>query len=493
MNAVVNVERTWSAYQNAIFAFVETGAGNAVVEAVAGSGKTTTIVEAMRRAGGDSVFLAFNKSIAGELCARGVNAKTFHGLCFSPVQHFLGGKLNADKLRDIIFDAIAANAMTSQEGHMYGAFMKKLVGLARQIGVGCLVADEPSVWFELVATHELEIEAESADIDRGVELARKLLDAANASNDFDFDDMLYRVVRDGIRLPVFDFICVDEAQDTNAIQREILRKIMHGGSRLIAVGDPAQAIYGFRGADSSSLERITSEFECTRLPLTVSYRCPTSVVAYAQRWVSHIEAAPSAPEGSVTTLDVWSARDFRISDMVVCRTTAPLTGTAYALLRAKVPVKVLGKEIGQGLKSLIEKMNTTGVERLTEKLEAYRDREVKRATEKGDDQKAAGIADKVESILCLIEGLVGEQRTVPGLLRLIDTLFADTKNAVTLATIHKSKGLEAKRVFWLDSSRCPSKWAKQDWQIQQEMNLCYVAVTRAQQELIMIESDARGY
>src|SRR3546814_9596201 len=58
---------------------------NAIVEAVAGSGKSTTIIEAMKKVRGNSIFLAFNKAIADELKAKGVNARTFHSLVFSPV------------------------------------------------------------------------------------------------------------------------------------------------------------------------------------------------------------------------------------------------------------------------------------------------------------------------------------------------------------------------------------------------------------------------
>lgn len=82
--------RQWSQYQQDIFAFVENETGNAIVEAVAGSGKSTTGVEAMNRipAGQSSIFLAFNKSIAEELKAKGVNARTFHSLTYSPVTRF---------------------------------------------------------------------------------------------------------------------------------------------------------------------------------------------------------------------------------------------------------------------------------------------------------------------------------------------------------------------------------------------------------------------
>ena len=495
MSAAENtVTRTWSPYQTAIFSFVETGTGNAVIEAVAGSGKTTTIVEAVRRSGGDHIFLAFNKSIAGELQSRGVNAKTFHGLCYAPLASYTGGKLNADKLRDILFAAIESGGLSAVEAQAYGTFAKKLVGLARQAGGGCLVADEEHVWSDIVEHHDLSDDlGDNCSVARGIAIARRLLEVSNEMADFDFDDMLYRVVKDGVRLTHFDFVYVDEAQDTNAIQRAILRKIMHGGSRLVAVGDPAQAIYGFRGADSSSLGLIASEFSCVRLPLTVSYRCPQAVVRHAQKWVSHIEAAPSAPEGEVTSLMSWKADTFNPGDMVVCRTTAPLISLAYALLKAKRPVKVMGREIAQGLVGLVNRMQAAGIPRLVEKLEAWGDRETQRAIAKGNEARAAAVADQVESLLSLIAGLGENEKTVPGLIRLIESLFAEVKNAVVLATIHKSKGLEARRVFWLDSHKCPSKWARKDWQIEQELNLMYVATTRAIDSLILIDSEGRSF
>ena len=73
----------------------------------------------------------------------------------------------------------------------------------------------------------------------------------------------------------------------------------------------------------------------------------------------------------------------------------------------------------------------------------------------------------------------------------IDMLFNNNAQALTLATIHKSKGMEAVRVWWLNSSKCPSRWAKQEWQKQQEINLCYVAVTRAKQNLLYIEDGSK--
>lgn len=475
----------WSKYQKAIFNFVETGEGNAIVEAVAGSGKSTTIVECLKRlpAGNSSIFLAFNKSIAEELKSRGVNARTFHSLTYGPVMRLKGSNtIEGNKLRNLVHKNM------SREGEdLYGKFICRLVGLARQSGIGCLIADNEKVWEAIAEHHDLELEDPKAEWKEAIRLARMLLTWSNESNLVDFDDLLYLAVKENLALGKFDYVFVDESQDTNAIQRALLRKILKPTSRIIAVGDPSQAIYGFRGADSDSMSLIGKEFNCISLPLTVSYRCATSIVKHAKQWVDHIEAAPNAKPGSVLTFNqTYSLKDFQANDLIVCRSTKPLISLAYQLIREHVPATIMGREIGSGLKTTINKMNAGDIDMLLVKLEDWRNREVAKAIGKGLDGKAQSIDDKYESICCLIEGLSETERTIPALLHVIDNLFNDKENVVKLATIHKAKGLEADTVYWLNYSTCPSKWARQAWQKQQEINLCYVATTRAKNKLILI-------
>ncbi len=502
------MSKTWSPYQEAIYSFVENGSGNAIVEAVAGSGKTTTIVECTQRIPRDKscIMLAFNKTIAEELKNRGVNARTFHSLTYTPVMRSRKtNNVETNKLR-----MLTKQLFSSDEAFVYGAFLVKLVGLARNAGIGCLVQDTEQAWWDLIDHHDIELENERGNTARGVEMARDLLEESNLSNYVDFDDMLYFAVKDGILLPKFDYIFVDEAQDTNAIQRAIVRKICHPDSRVIFVGDPAQAIYGFRGADSNSMGLLQEEFECTELPLTISYRCATSIVREAHRYVKHIEAAPDAPEGTVykvkslkqvlantaalcagtsdeETPETPEDRCFTPRDLVVCRTTKPLIELAFRAMRQRVPVKILGREIGQGLKTLIGKMRANDVDDLVVKLEAWAAREIDKAIAKQLDAKVDQLQDKLDAILCLVDGLPEGSRTIDSLLECIDNLFNNNVQALTLSTIHKAKGMEADRVWWLNSSLCPSKWAKQDWQKAQELNLCYVAVTRAKTALLYIE------
>ena len=501
------MSRTWSPYQQAIYTFLETGEGNAIVEAVAGSGKTTTIVECCNRIpkGKTSIMLAFNKTIAEELKARGVNARTFHSLTYSPVMNSRKtNNVETNKLR-----MLAKQLFNSDEAFIYGAFMSKLVGLARNAGIGCLVADTEQAWQELIDHHDLELENERGNMATAIEYSRVLLDESNNSNYVDFDDMLYFAVKDGINLPKFDFVFVDEAQDVSAIQRAIIRKICHANTRVIFVGDPKQSIYGFRGAGSDSIELLEKEFNCTNLPLTISYRCAGNVVKEACKYVSHIEAAPDAPDGFVykvaslkqvikntaelcagtstePTPEAPADRCFTPRDLVVCRTTKPLISLAFRAMRQRIPVKIVGREIGQGLKTLIGKMRANDVDDLIVKLEQWAAREIDKAIAKQLDSKVDQLQDKLDAILCLIDGLPETARSIQDLTACIDSLFNNNVQALTLSTIHKAKGTEAQRVWWLNSEDCPSKWARQLWQKQQEINLMYVAITRAKTELMYV-------
>jgi DNA helicase-2/ATP-dependent DNA helicase PcrA len=506
MNAAVQqIERVWSSYQTAIFTFLADTTRNLVVRAGAGSGKTTLLVEIVKRLAGLTIFLAFNKSIQLELESRGVFAKTFHGLVYSAVTRFYSNmsraSVDANKVRNLIRERYS-----DADQRTYGSFVAKLVGLAKNSGMGFLMDDTEQNWDALAAKHDLEIEDAKGDHATALELARSMLitsnEVARTNGLLDFDDLLFLAVKEGIKLPTFDNVLVDEAQDTNAIQRAIIRKIMHDNSRLVAVGDPSQGIYGFRGADSDAMDLIKSEFDAEELPLTVSYRCATSIVKYASQF-GVIEAAPGAIEGSVTRMNY--AHDLPIAgkagskitramqpqDLVICRLTKPLVELAYDLMMARKPAYMMGREIGEGLVNLIKKQQAKGVLNLIAKLDESTSREIERAKAKGDDAKAERAEDRRDCIMFLIDTLPENERTIPELIRIIENLFKNKADAVVLATVHKAKGLESNRVFWLNHDYV-SKWARQPWQKQQEVNLRYVAATRAKSELVLIPSPQKG-
>lgn len=512
----------WSAQQEAAFEFVRTGEGSAILVAVAGAGKTTTLVQIckiisqMMGSWGrpqTARFLAFNKPVAdeigGKLKSAGVGphitSSTFHSAGFQAwrkvapnvkVEQRSGEKVNG------IMDKLEVPAE-------FQGFVRQLVSMAKQRAVGVLEPSrEDSTWYSIVQHFDLDEKlSESAKgsgldletlVKQGISWARKVL-VQSVKMDMeliDFDDMIYAPLIHNANMFQTDWVLVDEAQDTNPARRALAKKMLKPGGRLIAVGDPHQGIYGFTGADNDAMEIIKREFDATTLLLTVTYRCPKAVVSLARTWVSHIEAHETAPEGIVRT--VMDA-DFRkewtglvSGDSVLCRNTKPLVETAFALIRQQIPCHVEGKDIGAGLMQLVRKWKTaTTIGALRERLEDHLQKEVQRLLAKGQEDKAERLTDRVETLFVLMETLSDDDSTT-SLQEIVNRLFADTKagekpRGVTLSTVHKSKGREWHRVYLLGrNAYMPSKFARQAWQMEQEKNLMYVAVTRAKSELVEV-------
>lgn len=493
-----------SANQQAIFNFIEDPkAGSAIVEAVAGSGKTTTIVEALDKipAHFRTVFLAFNKSIAQELKNRVpscVDVKTLNGIGH---QTWCGYQKNvtidASKTRKILWSQEIRDKFGKIILKDVGANVYKLVGIAKSHGLvpkeftdlDGLTPDTPENWDRLIEHFDLQFENDH-DKDNAVEVARFVLCAGILDKStIDFDDQLYMSVIYKANVPKYDFVFVDEAQDVSDIQRALLAMALRPGGRLIAVGDPHQAIYGFRGADSQALNNIAKTFNATRLPLSISYRCAKAIVKEAQRFVSHIKANPSSPEGKVERIGEYIKKlnMFKCGDMVVCRCTAPLIKLAYALIAAKKPVLIAGRDIGKQIVALIMSFDKHTVDEIRIAIINWHAKKKNKMLAKDPEHDLSRIDDTLEAIETFIE--CSDAHSIDQLITSIELLFnGSAKDSTLLSTIHRSKGLEADRVFILDAHLMPIRYAKKPWQKEQEINLQYVAVTRAKSELYYIDS-----
>jgi superfamily I DNA/RNA helicase len=261
---------------------------------------------------------------------------------------------------------------------------------------------------------------------------------------------------------------------------------------LIAVGDPAQAIYGFTGADSDSLEQIKRAFNCIEMPLTVSFRCPKAVVSFARQWADHIVAADTAIEGVVETktLEEILAEPVLLNSdaAVICRNTKPLIDLFFMLLRRKIPARIEGRDVGASLKKLATRWSSIKtINALEDKLADYLEKQRAKLLAKKQESRVQMLEDTVDAIIaicvqCRLEGLT----RVDDVVQNIDAMFGDNVTGIlTLTTIHKAKGREYCRVLWLDrAGTCPSPWAETIEAQQQESNLCYVAATRAKVQLI---------
>lgn len=501
--------------------WVETGNGSALLRARAGTGKTYTLIEALKRIHGQSVALcAYNNKIAKEIDEKvskaGLRASvgTFHKFGFAawrqtaPSVKLEGtGKGSAGYYK---FDRIADDLGIPDN---LRGFVKQAVSLAKQRAFGVVCAfNDPEQWRSLVDHFDLEDALFKTSQEReacpeevreqlvidGLRFACKALKqgCVIAHEVIDFDDMIYMPLIGNVRIRTYDWVLVDEAQDTNPARRELAKRMLRNGGRAIFVGDDRQAIYGFTGADNDSLEIIKTEFGCAEFPLTVTFRCPKAVVAVARELVPDYEAHPDAPEGSyeVISQQAFDAANFTVAeDAILCRNTKPLVEIAFSLIRRGIACHVEGKEIGKGLIRLVNRYNSVAnLSVLQERLEQYRDREVTKLTKAGKEVQAEGVADRVDTVVAIIASLP-QGSTSNDLRAKIDAMFADTPlgkrpDSVTLMTIHRSKGLEFKRVFLYGRNKFqPSPFARQGWSLRQESNLEYVGLTRSRNVLVEVE------
>jgi superfamily I DNA/RNA helicase len=474
-----------------------------IIKALAGTGKTTTILEALKvlPRGQKVAFVCFNRTIAMELQSRvpkGVLAATLHSLGGQAV-----AKHTKKTIKDLLDRDKVAKMIPPMAAPMVRSAVLRLVSLCKNT----LTDPTRENLVALAAEYGIELE-ESTKVICG--LTRGCLEKSKADlTTIDFDDMLYLPVVLGLPVEKFGTLFVDESQDLNRVQQEL---IMMAGDRIVLVGDEHQAIYRFRGADARSMQRMeemlaATDREVKVLPLTVTRRCPPAVVDAAKEIVPDFECVPELWEPYM----VWktsgsteeppmeyglvkhqSTLDFMRSHMVLCRTNAPLVSAAYALIANNVPVKIQGREIGADLAKLIKRMAAPhdSVADLTVRMNEWRDKETLRLTADptraiSNEAKLQVLADKVDCIDALCQGM----ETVQQVLDRIQLIFADVdattdkRKFVLLSSVHRAKGLESHMVHIINPELMPHPMATTDEEIQQEMNLKYVAYTRAIQEL----------
>lgn len=500
-----------SPQQLAIFERIREGLRNLMIRARAGCGKTTTITHGTEYVPSSEriALLAYNKSIAAELSTRMagnpcVEANTFHSFGFRALKRAVKGikQVNGRKLDQLM---VGANVP-----EMLQPFVKQLVSLGKQRAVGVLTtpADE-GAWYDIVEHFALQESIQNPGYDvtdliiEGISFAKTVFAVNLAeiqSGNIDFDDMIYGPLALDVPMFQFDRIFVDEAQDTNPARRALARKMLKPAGLSVWVGDEHQAIYGFTGADNDAMDVVAREFNTLDLPLSVTYRCPKAVVKVANQWVPDISADASAPEGRV---DVITDGDFAKlgrtlltqDDAVLCRLTKPLVVIAYDFIRRGIPCHIEGRDLAGGLVVLTNKVarnNFLPIDTFLDKLDEYEQKETQRLIAKGQETQAEAVADKCATLRVFADQ-IQFGGTTSDMIAKIRALFEDTPDGerartLTLSTVHKAKGREWNRVYLIGRNKyMPSKWARQAWQQDQEVNLMYVAVTRAKRELVEVD------
>lgn len=474
-----------SQYQLDIFEFVRTGEGNALVEAVAGSGKTTTIVEALQFTPKDNkiAFVAFNVAIANELKDRApdhVQVSTLHSLGLKNITAWLGTKPTVDdnKVFNILESVLDLYDRDSPDWDLVSP-LKKMVSLAK----ATLVDTKDPVALDIMCNrYGIELNGYGP---RLFSLLPVILEKCKRLTGLvDFSDMIWLPIALNMSCEQHDWLFIDEGQDLNAAQIQLVLKSIKPDGRVIVVADRNQSIYGFRGADIQAVPNLIEALNAKTLPLSITYRCPRSHVELAQTLVPEIEAAPGAKEGSIDYLLMIEALPLMKSgNMVLCRTNAPLVEVAFALIRSGQKAVMRGRDIGKNLVNIVQKMKAKGIHDFWTRLRSYEARETAKLLRLEKTNQLLALQDKIDTISAIGEDIT----TVEELVRKIEELFSDQVEGVVCSSVHRAKGLEAGRVFIIRADLMPHPMAQKDWEQAQEKNIQYVAWTRAREELIFVE------
>jgi DNA helicase-2/ATP-dependent DNA helicase PcrA len=473
--------------QDAIWDSIKSDNKHIIVNALAGTGKTFTIVYALQYLIGLRVrFLAFNKDIITELQSRipeGIEASTMNSFGFANVKMtFPKIRFNQYKLDDTIKAFI-------HEDDREPLVMESIARLVNLCKYNLLDGKNREDLDLLCMRFNIDL---NNSYDLVYSLVPQVLKATvKNTKEIDFVDQLYFIYAHNLPVMKYDVLLGDEIQDWNKLQQEIAMRAIGSNGRFVGVGDPNQAIYGFAGADTNSIPNMIAMLENTKrgvktMPLTYTRRCPKLVVDLAKEIVPDLEAMPEAIDGLVETITLDHAIELMgANNMGICRRNAPLIAIAYQMIRMGKSVIVKGRDIGTNLLNLISKLKANTIEDLIEKAYQYYDKEKAKLEKKGNraESQIQSLTDKIDTLIALCEG----KNSIEALTVEVQRLFQDISpnNAIVLSSMHKSKGLESESVFILQADKIkipmndPEFW-------QQELNLEYVAKTRSKKNLYLV-------
>lgn len=499
-----------SEYQSKIFDFIVYKTGNLVINACAGSSKTTTIINCLSKIDSSKkvLFVAFNKSIVEEINDKlsnvGGNIKitTFHGLGLSL----------------LIENGIFSNSTVIDE-YKYKNYVKKHINELSPL-YSCLKKSdqynyinslikliEYSRYFVVNKDKRIQRVAEKYGVTLypdEIKACKKVLQWGKENLEtLDYTDMVWlpNVLNLTSKWHVYDYIFIDEGQDTSIMEEQLIKKCYGRGVRTVVVGDIDQQINVWAGANEDAFNNFINQPNTVQMELPICYRCPKKIISIAQEYSKRIMPSPDSEDG-VIRYDV-SKNEPVNKDMVLCRTTAPLIELHLRYIRLNKKSYIKGSdEIKNDYLSLINATDATDIDlemsnkeglisQLYINLFKFKDKIMQ---ERGlDDEDAImnpdflRIYDAIEAIKVISEGI----NTVSELKEKIKIIFPDNEEGITLSTVHKAKGLEADNVYILYPSLMPSRMAKSEWEKKSEQNLLYVATTRAKKSLNYMEESGR--
>lgn len=450
------------------------------VSAFAGTGKTHTLVEyALRNPNDRILYLGFNKAICEEAknkFPRNVEVRTSHSIAYQRYGR---------KLRHKLSPSLRLTHITDELGYrdwgLASELRKKLNDfMASEDMELTLNVDEEQLKHTLEGQEFLRLE--QAKLDLAKVLWEKMIDPNSAFPcTHDAYLKLYQISEPELHKQ-YDTILFDEAQDANPATSHI---VLNQQCKKILVGDPHQQIYGFRGADDALNHPLLKDAD--RLSLTNSWRFGPNV-AEAANEVLFAKNEPLQVKGLGAVDEVTTNLDRRFNNnlTVLHRTRAGTIASAVSYMQTGQSVYWIGGINSYGLDALIDLYYLQ-----EHNLKEIKDRKlVKDFPTWMHYEQAAEEAQDVEMLSSI--RMVTELIDFPNIAARLrqNAVMKESESDVVVGTAHRSKGLEWPVVALYDDF---SELANDDGLIgeiketEEELNLLYVAITRAEKLLYMPE------
>jgi len=468
--------------QLSILAKIKDTNDNLLINSFAGTGKTTTLELIQEVFGSLAIlYLCFNTRVAKE--AQGKFPSTTLVRTFNSHGHRIWmqtcpGKLtvNRKKTQENLA-AFIKTAPYDAQGPIWDSFWDIVDAVARAKAIGYVPEGKYPTARRLITREDFHASLDQEPDDLVADLVDEALFTSiqQAYKGYiDFNDQIYMPALFGSTNSNFPVVKVDETQDLNPCNHALLDQLVK--HRLVAVGDPFQSIYGFRGALQGGMAALKEKFKMVECDLSISFRCPQAVVEAARwrvpafKWVKpggHVEVLKKAKQSSIPD-DV--DEDGNPTTAIICRNNAPLFKVALHLLMARRSVSVAGSDVGPKVVGIMKKLGDTDMSRSTV-LDLINEWRYERLDKKSTT--ANDIADCMQ-VFANWGDTLGEA------IAYAEHLFKQT-GTIQLMTGHKAKGLEFNTVYHLDP------WLIRD-DNEQELNLRYVITTRAKERLFEINS-----
>lgn len=458
--------------QSAILDFACASPDNLMIQAYAGTGKTKALELIDEALPGPHLLICFNKSVAEEASKRVRSTTTVKNL--NSLGHRIWASTITSKLVLVkdktlqIYRSLTEATTKAEAKEIWDVYDQVTSGVALAKALGYIPPTHTKANKALCTWTQFAkaLDEEPSDFVQNLITEILLRSIAQAYDGIiDFNDQLYMPALFGGIYPSFPLVMVDEYQDLSPVNHAMVARLCRR-SRQIGVGDEAQSIYGFRGAKPDSMSDAVRLFKMAQLPLSISFRCPQSIVANVLWRVPTFQA--HRPGGHVETL---TSHLSAVEDdgVILCRNNAPLIHAALVLLSNGQSVNVAGTDISA---RLIKTMSKLGPETLDRRqIISAIDDWLATKQERGS-KTAKDTADCMR--------LFAERGTnLTDAITYAKNLFSQD-GTIKLMTGHKAKGLEFPHVYHLDSEIIGHG--------HQDKNIHYVIDTRSSDKLSYIST-----